>query len=58
MNLAASTAVVTGAASGLGRATARALAARGVPVVLVDLPSSDGKQMRGPARLGSPVRAG
>ena len=54
MNLAASTAVVTGAASGLGRATARALAARGVPVVLVDLPSSDGKQIA--AQLGSGAR--
>ena len=35
-------AIVTGAASGLGRATATRLAAAGMHVVLVDLPSSDG----------------
>ncbi|GBG28417.1 3-hydroxyacyl-CoA dehydrogenase type-2 [Hondaea fermentalgiana] len=37
-------AVVTGAASGLGRATALRLAANGVRVVLADLPSSNGEQ--------------
>jgi NAD(P)-dependent dehydrogenase (short-subunit alcohol dehydrogenase family) len=35
-------ALVTGAASGLGNATARALHAAGAQVVLVDLPSSEG----------------
>jgi NAD(P)-dependent dehydrogenase (short-subunit alcohol dehydrogenase family) len=42
VDLTGGSAVVTGAASGLGRATAEALGARGVPVVLVDLPTSDG----------------
>ncbi|MFZ2241209.1 MAG: SDR family NAD(P)-dependent oxidoreductase, partial [Gordonia amarae] len=37
-----SVAVVTGGASGLGNATARALHERGAQVVLVDLASSDG----------------
>jgi NAD(P)-dependent dehydrogenase (short-subunit alcohol dehydrogenase family) len=37
------TALVTGGASGLGLATARALVGRGARVVLVDLPGSDGK---------------
>ncbi|MBB2946979.1 NAD(P)-dependent dehydrogenase (short-subunit alcohol dehydrogenase family) [Actinoplanes lutulentus] len=38
-------ALVTGGASGLGLATARALAATGAQVVIVDLPSSDGKAL-------------
>ena len=42
MNLTDSVALVTGAASGLGNATARALHQRGAAVVLVDLPGSDG----------------
>ena len=42
MDLTGGSALVTGAASGLGRASAEALVARGVPVVLVDLPSSRG----------------
>lgn len=42
MNLTDSVALVTGAASGLGNATARALHESGAAVVLVDLPSSDG----------------
>ncbi|MEZ5212956.1 SDR family NAD(P)-dependent oxidoreductase [Gordonia sp. (in: high G+C Gram-positive bacteria)] len=42
MNLSDSVALVTGAASGLGNATARALHERGAAVVLVDLPSSAG----------------
>ncbi|MEX2504293.1 MAG: 3-hydroxyacyl-CoA dehydrogenase [Egicoccus sp.] len=37
-----SVAVVTGGASGLGHATARALAAHGASVVLLDLPDADG----------------
>ncbi|HSK23316.1 MAG TPA: 3-hydroxyacyl-CoA dehydrogenase [Egicoccus sp.] len=37
-----SVAVVTGGASGLGHATARALAAQGASVVLLDLPGADG----------------
>ena len=35
-------AIVTGAASGLGRATAAKLASRGAGVVIFDLPNSDG----------------
>ncbi|MEU4690780.1 SDR family NAD(P)-dependent oxidoreductase [Actinoplanes sp. NPDC023714] len=40
-------ALVTGGASGLGLATARALAATGAAVVILDLPSSDGKDLPG-----------
>ncbi|MFF4260217.1 SDR family NAD(P)-dependent oxidoreductase [Streptomyces sp. NPDC001663] len=43
MNLPASSALVTGGASGLGLATARRLAAAGARVVIADLPSSAGK---------------
>jgi NAD(P)-dependent dehydrogenase (short-subunit alcohol dehydrogenase family) len=39
------TAVITGAASGLGRAVAERLAAAGARVAIVDLPSSDGKEV-------------
>jgi NAD(P)-dependent dehydrogenase (short-subunit alcohol dehydrogenase family) len=42
MNLNDSSALVTGGASGLGLATARALVSKGARVILVDLPSSDG----------------
>lgn len=42
MELVGISAVITGGASGLGLATARRLAARGVQVVLLDLPRSDG----------------
>ncbi|RHW28335.1 SDR family NAD(P)-dependent oxidoreductase [Nocardioides immobilis] len=51
MDPAGSVAVVTGAASGLGLATARALVDRDAQVVLVDLPSSAGGQVA--ADLGS-----
>ncbi|GAA1541384.1 NAD(P)-dependent dehydrogenase (short-subunit alcohol dehydrogenase family) [Microbacterium ginsengiterrae] len=43
-------ALITGGASGLGLATARALAAAGAHVTLLDLPSSDGAEMA--AELG------
>ena len=42
MRLGEASTLVTGGASGLGRATARRLASLGSRVVLVDLPSSDG----------------
>jgi NAD(P)-dependent dehydrogenase (short-subunit alcohol dehydrogenase family) len=42
VDLQSATVVVTGGASGLGRATARRLVAGGARVVLVDLPSADG----------------
>jgi len=45
MQIAGSVAVVTGAASGLGLATTKALVAAGASVVIVDLPTSDGKQV-------------
>ncbi|WP_024795605.1 SDR family NAD(P)-dependent oxidoreductase [Tomitella biformata] len=43
MDLTHASAAVTGGASGLGRATAEAFVARGVPTVIIDLPSSDGE---------------
>ena len=42
MDIAGASALVTGGASGLGLATARALAAQGAKVVIVDLPGSAG----------------
>lgn len=42
MQLEGTSAIVTGGASGLGRATAEALAAGGASVILADLPSSPG----------------
>jgi NAD(P)-dependent dehydrogenase (short-subunit alcohol dehydrogenase family) len=50
MNIAGSTAVITGGASGLGRATAERLLAAGANVLLLDLPSSDGEGVA--AKLG------
>lgn len=44
MDIAGATALVTGGASGLGRATARRLAASGATVTIVDLPSSPGEE--------------
>ncbi len=43
MNLTNASAAVTGGASGLGRATVEAFVERGVPTVIIDLPSSDGE---------------
>jgi NAD(P)-dependent dehydrogenase (short-subunit alcohol dehydrogenase family) len=43
MNPENGTALVTGGASGLGLATVKRLVGRGVPTVVVDLPSSDGE---------------
>ena len=42
MEIAGTVAVVTGGASGLGRATAKKLAAQGATVIILDLPNSDG----------------
>jgi NAD(P)-dependent dehydrogenase (short-subunit alcohol dehydrogenase family) len=44
MDITGSVAVVTGGASGLGLATARALSAAGAKVVILDLPSTAGEQ--------------
>ena len=54
MDVAGNVALVTGGASGLGRATGEALAAAGARVVLVDLPGSDGEVVAG--RLGGGAR--
>ncbi len=43
MQIDGAAAVVTGGASGLGRATAEHLISKGARVLLVDLPASDGK---------------
>lgn len=45
MALASRVALVTGAASGLGRATAERFIRQGARVILCDLPSSDGVQV-------------
>ncbi len=47
MNTAAVRAIVTGGASGLGLATAKVLASKGAQVVILDLPSSNGKTVAG-----------
>ncbi len=54
MDVTAGSAVVTGGASGLGLATARRLVERGVPTVLLDLPSSAGEERA--AELGGDTR--
>ncbi|GAB3765930.1 3-hydroxyacyl-CoA dehydrogenase [Microlunatus parietis] len=54
MNLAGQVVLVTGGASGLGLATARALQAAGAKIVIFDLPSSRGEQVAG--ELGEQVR--
>lgn len=54
MDVAGNVALVTGGASGLGRATGEALAAAGARVVLVDLPGSDGEVVA--ERLGGGAR--
>ncbi|MFU8947203.1 SDR family NAD(P)-dependent oxidoreductase [Mycetocola zhadangensis] len=54
MKLDGISALITGGASGLGNATATRLAAQGVSVVIVDLPSSQGADAAG--RLGGNAR--
>ena len=54
MELAGTSSLVTGGASGLGLATARRLAAGGSRVVIIDLASSDGEQVA--AELGGGAR--
>ncbi|MFC7623517.1 3-hydroxyacyl-CoA dehydrogenase [Microlunatus sp. GCM10028923] len=54
MNLAGQVALVTGGASGLGLATARALQAAGAKIVIFDLPSSPGERVAG--ELGEEAR--
>lgn len=54
MNIAGKVALVTGGASGLGRAAAEELHRAGAAVVLVDLPSSDGEVVA--KELGDRVR--
>jgi NAD(P)-dependent dehydrogenase (short-subunit alcohol dehydrogenase family) len=44
MNIDGCSAIVTGGASGLGNATARALTAAGAHVIVLDLPSSEGEK--------------
>lgn len=55
MDIAGSAALVTGGASGLGLATARALAAEGATVTIVDLPTSRGEEVA--AELGGAFAA-
>jgi len=45
VDLAESSTLVTGGASGLGRATAEALVSRGAFVTIVDLPTSSGQEV-------------
>jgi 3-hydroxyacyl-CoA dehydrogenase/3-hydroxy-2-methylbutyryl-CoA dehydrogenase len=45
MSLARRVALVTGGASGLGRATAEHLAKRGASIIICDLPASDGQNV-------------
>jgi NAD(P)-dependent dehydrogenase (short-subunit alcohol dehydrogenase family) len=54
MDVTSGSAVVTGGASGLARATARRLVEKGVPTVLVDLPTSAGAEVA--AELGGKTR--
>ena len=54
MKLSETIAVVTGGASGLGRATAEHIAANGGKVVLLDLPSSKGEEVA--AEIGANAR--
>src|SRR5690606_6393446 len=58
MRIEGTTALVTGGASGLGRATAEALVAAGGRVVLADLASSDGAGVRGVAGRRALVTGG
>lgn len=55
MQISSAAALVTGGASGLGLATARALAAQGAKVTIVDLPTSSGAEIA--AELGGTFTA-
>ncbi|MGI8761661.1 MAG: SDR family NAD(P)-dependent oxidoreductase [Jatrophihabitantaceae bacterium] len=58
MHIAGNVALVTGAASGLGFATARRLVAAGAQVVLLDLPSAPGAQAAGELGAAAAFAAG